>query len=263
MLGKLLAGGLRKRDPLAVRLLRVRCRTGENCDGCEVWERQLASRGYFHQPQRFAQGLSERARCCCRKASSGCSEPPCSTCQKVQPLHDGAPCSAAPTLWIEPACASQAIEPSARTLRRPAALGVGQRRARPEPARFRPARRTRRAAARACRSPSASRFRRAAASRRCARARPSHRPSRARSRSSAGPAAAPPRRSCRCRRTGRARRRPASCRRAGSGRARPRASASDAPSSPSSPLTRSAPPQIGSSQSDRICRSSFSAFIAR
>ena len=88
-----------------------------------------------------------RTRCCCRKASSGWSAPPCSTCQKVQPLHDGAPCSAAPTLWIEPVCASQAIEPSARTARGPAALGIGQHAFRAAPARFRPAGRTRRAAA--------------------------------------------------------------------------------------------------------------------
>ena len=70
------------------------------------------------------------ARCCCRKASSGFSASAVSTCQKVQPLQDGAPCSAAPTLWIEPACTSQPIEPSARTLARPAALGIGQHRAR-------------------------------------------------------------------------------------------------------------------------------------
>ena len=56
---------------------------------------------------------------------------------------------------------------------RPAALGVGQRWSRRAPARFRPARRTRRAAPSACRPRSASRFRRAARSRRSARARPS------------------------------------------------------------------------------------------
>ena len=53
-----------------------------------------------------------------------------STCQKVQPLHDGAPCSAAPTLWIEPHGRSHATEPSARDLGLPAPLGIGQHRAR-------------------------------------------------------------------------------------------------------------------------------------
>ena len=37
-----------------------------------------------------------------RSASSGASAPSRSTCQKVQPLQAGAPCTAAPILWIEP-----------------------------------------------------------------------------------------------------------------------------------------------------------------
>src|SRR6478672_412970 len=56
------------------------------------------------------------ARCCWRKASITVSSLPRSTCQKVQPLQDGAPCKAAPTLWIEPEWASQTIDPSAFTL---------------------------------------------------------------------------------------------------------------------------------------------------
>ena len=48
------------------------------------------------------------------------------TCQKVQPLHDGAPCKSAPTLWIDPEWPSQAIDPSAPTERTPAALRIGQ-----------------------------------------------------------------------------------------------------------------------------------------
>src|SRR5919107_2481178 len=51
-----------------------------------------------------------------RKASIGSSLPLWSTCQKLQPLHDGAPISAAPTWWIEPLWPPDSTEPSSRTL---------------------------------------------------------------------------------------------------------------------------------------------------
>src|SRR5687767_12019300 len=63
----------------------------------------------------------------CRSVSIGWSEPDSLTCQKLQPLHDGADCSAAPTLWIEPECVSQASDPSAQTFacqRRLASLSI-------------------------------------------------------------------------------------------------------------------------------------------
>ena len=55
------------------------------------------------------------------------SEPPSSTCQKVQPLHDGAPCKAAPTLWIEPEWPSQTMDPSARPRRSSGRASVSAR----------------------------------------------------------------------------------------------------------------------------------------
>src|SRR3546814_8421994 len=39
----------------------------------------------------------------CRTASMTRNSLPVSTCQKVQPLQLGAPCTPAPTLWIDPA----------------------------------------------------------------------------------------------------------------------------------------------------------------
>ena len=162
-----------------------------------------------------------------RRSAATC--PSCSTCQKVQPLHDGAPCSAAPTLWIDPACALAVIEPSALTLADQRRFESVSTRARRHHAAF-----DQQAEGDARLAALVGHHRHRAFVERQGRVDPlagppSHSCARARSRSTCGPAAAPPRRSSRCRRTGRAPRRPAWCRRAGSGRAAPRASASDAP----------------------------------
>ena len=46
--------------------------------------------------------LPDTAGAVSRSTSSGCNVPSRSKCQKVQPLQDGAFCTSAPTLWIEP-----------------------------------------------------------------------------------------------------------------------------------------------------------------
>src|SRR3546814_14813443 len=52
----------------------------------------------------------------CRTASITRNSLPSSTCQKVQPLQLGAPCTPAPTLWIDPgAWPSQSRLPSTPT----------------------------------------------------------------------------------------------------------------------------------------------------
>ena len=162
----------------------------------------------------------------------------------------GAPCSPAPTLWIEPDLPVALDRAVGADVRLPAALGVGQHR----PRRHHPAfdqqaeRDARRRALVGHHRHRAFVERQRRVDPR--RARPSHSWARARSRSICAPAAAPPRRSSRCRRTGRARRRPAWCRRAGCGRAGSRASASDAPCRRHRPWRARRPPQIGSTQSD-------------
>ena len=55
------------------------------------------------------------ARMLARKSSIGVSRPARSTCQKVQPLQAGSPCTSAPILWIEPIAGPAASAPSART----------------------------------------------------------------------------------------------------------------------------------------------------
>ncbi len=47
--------------------------------------------------------------------SMGASLPPSRACQKVQPLQASAPCTRAPTRWIEPICWPETSEPSERT----------------------------------------------------------------------------------------------------------------------------------------------------
>ncbi len=105
----------------------------------------------------------------CRNASIGCSLPSCSTCQKVQPLHDGAPCKRRANLVDRPGLPFAGDRAVRADAGRPATLGVRQTRVLPGPSRFRPAGQRRRAAGCACRPSPSSRFRRAAGWRRSVR----------------------------------------------------------------------------------------------
>ena len=151
------------------------------------WPNGESTKPVGRRSVRITRAIARRDAVAARRRC-GCSAPPSSTCQKVQPLHDGAPCSAAPTLWIEPdvrVAGDRAVGADAWR-----SSGAWRRSApsRPGPARFRPARRTRRAAAARL---SATVCHRAFVERQGRvdplAARPSHKPPRARSRSSAGP----------------------------------------------------------------------------
>ena len=201
------------------------------------------------------------ARCCCRNASSACSSPPRSTCQKAPPVAR----RRAPATPHRP-CGSTPLARSQRPVG--AERGAVQRRlasARIVPRRhhsaFNQNRRRRRAAAHACREWLSSRFHRAADLPRSFTERPSHR----RVALDPDPVAAQPlgdRARCagaeeriehEVARLGGGEHDPVEQRLGLLGRMRFRRP---------SPLIRSAPVQIGSIQSDRICSSSLSAFIA-
>ncbi len=112
--------------------------------------------------------LTARRDAAAARRRSAASRPSSSTCQKVQPLHDGAPCKLGADL-VDRARVRRRMRSSRR--RRPSRSSGAWRRSAASPARpsrSRPAARTPRAAPSACRPSPSSRFRRAAASRRSA-----------------------------------------------------------------------------------------------
>ena len=205
---------------------------------------------------------SRRAR---RRASRRCdvSPPARSTCQKVQPLQAGRPCTSAPILWIEPTAGPSVSAPSARTSAPMAALRVDERLARPDQARLDEA------GEGDARLAALGRHRRdrvasaAARPRRCAPAPPRRRPASRSSpmkiaaepaRDGAGGAGAEERVEHEIAGVG--------GRRAARGRAAPRASASDGSCGRRRPSAARAPVQIGKNQSERAWQSSLPAFSA-